>query len=65
MKALLDGSTLEIPDHWLRISMIEMHTGGEPLRVITAGLPPIPGGTVLEKRAYFREHHDDIRRALM
>ena len=65
MKALLDGSTLEIPEHWLRISTIEMHTGGEPLRVITAGLPPIPGDTVLAKRAYFREHHDDIRRALM
>jgi trans-L-3-hydroxyproline dehydratase len=65
MKAPLDGSRLEVPAHWLRISTIEMHTGGEPLRVITAGLPPIPGDTVLAKRAYFREHHDSLRRALM
>jgi proline racemase len=55
----------EVPQHWLRISTIEMHTGGEPLRVITDGLPPIPGRTVLEKRGYFRDHLDPIRKALM
>ena len=65
MTAPLDGSKLELPAHWLRISTIEMHTGGEPLRVITSGLPPIPGDTVLQRRAYFREHHDHLRRALM
>lgn len=27
-----------------------MHTGGEPLRVITSGLPHLEGHTVLEKR---------------
>ena len=42
-----------------------MHTGGEPLRVFTSGLPPIKGRTVLEKRAYFREHYDHIRKATM
>jgi proline racemase len=65
MKAPLDGSRLQVPAHWLRIETIEMHTGGEPLRVITSGLPPIPGDTVLEKRAYFRELLDPLRRALM
>ena len=65
MKPLVDASRLEVPAHWLRISTIEMHTGGEPLRVITSGLPPVPGDTVLEKRSYFREHYDHIRRALM
>jgi trans-L-3-hydroxyproline dehydratase len=44
---------------------MEMHTGGEPLRVITGGLPPIEGNTVLEKRRYFREHCDHIRTGLM
>jgi proline racemase len=61
-------SPLRLPDapvHWLRISTIEMHTGGEPLRVITDGLPPIPGANVLEKRSYFRDHYDSIRKALM
>jgi len=42
-----------------------MHTGGEPLRVLVSGLPPIEGKTVLEKRRYFREHYDQIRRATM
>ena len=42
-----------------------MHTGGEPLRVIIDGLPPIEGRTVLEKRRYFREHYDHLRTGLM
>ena len=53
------------PEHWTRISTIDMHTGGEPLRVITGGLPRIEGRTVLEKRRYFREHYDYLRRGLM
>ena len=42
-----------------------MHTGGEPLRIVTGGLPPIEGTTVLEKRRYFREHLDHLRTGLM
>jgi proline racemase len=49
------------PAHWQKITTIDMHTGGEPLRVYTSGLPPIKGETVLEKRRYFREHYDYIR----
>lgn len=44
---------------------VDTHTGGEPLRIITGGIPPLKGETILERRAYFREHHDVIRRALM
>jgi proline racemase len=53
------------PEHWTRINTIDMHSGGEPLRVIVAGLPPIEGQTVLEKRRYFRNHYDDLRTGLM
>ena len=53
------------PEHWTRITTIDMHTGGEPLRVIIDGLPPIEGRTVLEKRRYFREHYDQLRTGLM
>lgn len=42
-----------------------MHTGGEPLRVFTSGLPHIKGSSVLEKRRYFREHYDHIRTGTM
>jgi trans-L-3-hydroxyproline dehydratase len=53
------------PEHWTRITTIDMHTGGEPLRVIVDGLPPIEGRTVLEKRRYFREHYDHLRTGLL
>lgn len=53
------------PKHWAKITTIDMHTGGEPLRVIIDGLPSIPGRTVLEKRRYFRENLDYIRTGLM
>ncbi|MCK9927412.1 proline racemase family protein, partial [Frankia sp. Mgl5] len=44
---------------------VDAHAGGEPLRIITGGIPPLKGETILEKRAYFREHLDLIRRVLM
>jgi proline racemase len=50
---------------WRRVTAIDMHTGGEPLRVFTSGLPPIEGRTVLEKRRYFRERYDDLRTGTM
>jgi proline racemase len=53
------------PEHWTRITTIDMHTGGEPLRVIIDGLPPIEGRNVLEKRRYFCEHYDYLRTGLM
>src|SRR6185369_1119800 len=53
------------PEHGSRITTIDMHTGGEPLRVIVGGLPPIEGRNVLEKRRYFREHYDYLRTGLM
>src|ERR1041384_3654070 len=56
------NSDWQPPPLWQKITTIEMHTGGEPLRVYLSGLPPIEGKTVLEKRRYFREHYDHIRR---
>ncbi|MDA3835017.1 MAG: proline racemase family protein [Spirochaetales bacterium] len=47
------------------IRTTDMHTCGEPLRIITGGLPEIKGDTILEKRKYFADHHDDIRTSLM
>src|SRR5215218_10395090 len=57
---------MEVPVQFSRlISTIDAHAGGEPLRIVTAGVPPLPGATMLERRAAMREHHDDLRRLLM
>ena len=53
------------PADWLRIDTIDVHTAGEPLRVITGGWPEIPGATILDRRRHAREHQDTLRRALM
>jgi proline racemase len=53
------------PADWTVITTIDAHTGGEPFRVITGGLPPVPGDTILAKRRYVREHLDHLRTALM
>lgn len=47
------------------ITTIDAHAAGEPLRIITGGLPLLPGETMLEKRRYMQQHFDHIRRALM
>jgi trans-L-3-hydroxyproline dehydratase len=44
---------------------IDMHTAGEPVRIITAGYPALPGATILEKRRHAKAQFDHIRRRLM
>lgn len=53
------------PEEWLNIRTIDMHTGGEPLRVYVDGLPGIKGNTILEKRRFFRDNYDYIRTGTM
>ncbi|MER8724546.1 proline racemase family protein [Mesorhizobium sp. M1027] len=49
----------------MTLTVVDMHTGGEPLRIVTGGYPDIPKGTILEKRAYVRDHLDHLRKVLM
>jgi proline racemase len=53
------------PEHWQKITSIDAHTAGEPLRIIASGFPDLPGDTILAKRQYARKHYDHLRRALM
>jgi len=53
------------PSHWQKMTAIDMHTGGEPLRIMIKGIPEIQGDTILEKRRYFREHMDYIRKTVI
>lgn len=43
----------------------EMHTGGEPVRIVESGYPPILGATILDKRRYVRSELDHLRSFLM
>ena len=50
---------------WRRITTLDTHAAGEPLRIVTGGLDPIPGDTILLKRRYAREHLDGVRRSIV
>lgn len=47
------------------LDVVDMHTGGEPVRIVVSGYPPLPKGTILEKRAFVRDRLDHLRRILM
>jgi len=47
------------------LAVVDMHTGGEPVRIVTGGYPALPKGTILEKRQYVRENLDHLRKVLM
>ncbi len=48
-----------------RIRTIDAHAAGEPLRLVTEGFPAPAGASMLDKRAWVREHCDGLRTALM
>jgi proline racemase len=47
------------------VETVEMHTGGEPVRILAGGLPAPQGDTLLAKRRDARDRLDAFRRALM
>jgi len=47
------------------ISTVEAHTGGEAFRIVTSGLPRLPGDTIVKRRAWLKDNADEIRKALM
>lgn len=52
-------------NNWLQIHTLDMHTGGEPLRIIVDGFAQLAGRTMLEKRADCLARFDHLRQALM
>lgn len=48
-----------------RITTTDYHTGGEPFRIVTGGVPELEGATVLERRRWAAGHLDDVRRLLV
>ncbi len=60
-----DSQHFDIPKHFNTIKCIDMHTGGEPLRVILDGFPTLKGNNVLEYRQDCKNRFDYLRTALM
>ena len=54
-----------VSDNAQLISTVEMHTTGEPTRIIYSGFPPLQGSRLLEKRADATVNHDHLRGRLM
>src|SRR5437867_3371712 len=48
-----------------KIQVIDSHTGGEPTRVVIAGGPQLPAGSLAQKRDFFRSRHDAFRSAVI
>lgn len=53
------------PDASTQITTDEYHTGGEPYRIVTGGVPTPEGTTVLDRRAWSEDHLDDVREFLV
>jgi proline racemase len=49
----------------LAVSTVDYHTGGEPFRIVTGGVPPLEGATILDQRRWALEHLDHVRRLLV
>jgi proline racemase len=47
------------------IQTVDYHTAGEPFRIVTGGVPPLEGGTILDKRRFAAERLDSFRRLLV
>lgn len=47
------------------LNVVDLHTAGEPVRIVERGYPELKGATILEKRREARDHHDHLRRAMM
>jgi proline racemase len=44
---------------------VDSHTEGMPTRVITGGMPALPGDSMLERKVHFERELDDVRLLLM
>jgi proline racemase/trans-L-3-hydroxyproline dehydratase len=47
------------------ITTVDYHTGGEPFRIVTGGVEPLEGRTILEQRRFAEEQLDHVRRLLV
>jgi proline racemase len=49
----------------MEIRAVDYHTAGEPFRIVTGGVEPLRGGSILDKRRDALERLDHVRRLLV
>ena len=49
----------------MTVAAVDYHTAGEPFRIVTGGVEPLRGATILDKRRAAAEQLDDVRRLLV
>jgi proline racemase len=49
----------------VEIRTVDYHTAGEPFRIVTGGVEPVRGATILDKRRDVHERLDHVRRLLV
>jgi proline racemase len=49
----------------LTVETVDYHTGGEPFRIVTGGVAPLPGRTIMEKRRYALANLEQVRELLV
>ena len=47
------------------VTAVDYHTAGEPFRVVTGGVGPLLGDTILDKRRYAAAELEDVRKLLV
>lgn len=47
------------------ITAVDAHACGEPGRVITGGVPPVPGSTMFEKMQWLHANYDGLRQRML
>ena len=56
---------IEPNDDWVIIKTIDMHTGGEAVRLVLGGYPLLKEATILDHRNHFKKNLDHLRQSLM
>jgi proline racemase len=49
----------------LRVRTTDYHTAGEPFRIVTGGVAPLEGATILDKRRFALERLDHVRKLVV
>ena len=55
----------KVPENWQKVTAIDVHVGGEPLRIVTSGAPRLYGDTIQDLYKDAVEKHDWFRKRVI